>query len=402
MQSSDVIILGGGLVGLTLALALDAHGITSQVVDPLDPVKALAADFDGRASAIASASWRMLEAIGVAEDLRPHGCAIHRIEVRDGNQPNCLDFTTAEDEEPLGTMVENRVLRRLLHQRTRAAAGITLHMPDKAGNIERGPFGVSAVLQSGEICEAPLLLVCEGRNSPTRSAAGIRIASWTYDHAAIISAFDHSRDHGNVAHEIFFPAGPFALLPLAPGTRSALVWTVKASDAAGVMALSERAFLAEITRRAGGLLGEISLAAPRSSYPLGFHHAATITADRLALVGDAAHGIHPIAGQGLNLGFRDVAALVEILVEGGRLGLDLGDTQLLARYQSWRSVDALAVSIATDSLTRLFGLPGATPRAIRRIGLGAVGRIPALKRFFMAEARGQNGDLPRLLQGELV
>lgn len=402
MEQSDVIILGGGLVGLTLALALDAHGLTSQVVDPMDPAKALAAGFDGRASAIASASWRMLEAIEVAEALRPHGCAIHRIEVRDGLQADALDFTTADDDEPLGIMVENRVLRQVLRERAEAAGGITLLPPDKAAHIERGDHGVTATLESGTILKAPLLLVCEGRNSPTRQNAGIRIAAWKYDHAAIISAFDHRIDHRNIAHEIFYPAGPFALLPLLPGTRSALVWTVKASDAAGVMALSERAFLAEIAKRSGGLLGDIQLAAPRQSYPLGFHHAANITADRLALVGDAAHGIHPIAGQGLNLGFRDVAALVEVLVEGKRLGLDLGDAQLLARYQRWRSVDSLAVSVATDSLTRLFGIPGRPASAIRRFGLGAVQKLPPLKRAFMAEARGTGGDLPKLLQGEAV
>ena len=399
MDSHDVIILGGGLVGLTLAIALEHHGLTAAVIDPMDPEKALAAGFDGRASAIASASWRMLETVGIAERLAPHGCAIHRIEVRDGLQKDALDFTTAEDDEPLGIMVENRVLRQVLREVSLERVGLALHMPDRATAVERGEHGVTATLASGKVIKAPLLLACEGRNSPTRDAAGIRIAYWKYDHAAIISAFDHSIDHQNVAHEIFYPAGPFALLPLKPGTRSALVWTVKAADAPGVMALSERAFLAEVSKRTGGLLGEISLATPRSAYPLGFHHAATITAQRLALVGDAAHGIHPIAGQGLNLGFRDVAALVEVLVEGARLGLDLGDAQLLARYQRWRSVDSLAVSVATDTLTRLFGIPGKPASAIRRFGLGMVQKLPPLKAAFMAEARGTGGDLPRLLQG---
>ena len=402
MDSSDVIILGGGLVGLTLAIALEKHGLTSAVVDPMDPAKALAAGFDGRASAIASASWRMLDTVGVAGRLEPYGCAIHRIEVRDGLQKGALDFTTAEDDEPLGIMVENRVLRQALRDAALEAAGIALNVPDRAAAIERDETGVRITLNSGKTLKAPLLLACEGRNSPTREAAGIRIAQWKYDHTAIISAFDHEKNHGNVAHEIFYPAGPFALLPLKPGTRSALVWTVKAGDAAGIMALSERAFLAEISKRSGGLLGTVSLAAPRSSYPLGFHHAARITAQRLALVGDAAHGIHPIAGQGLNLGFRDVAALVQVLVEGARLGLDLGDAQLLARYERWRSVDSLAVSVATDTLTRLFGIPGKPASAIRRFGLGAVQKLPPLKALFMAEARGKNGDLPKLLQGVAV
>ncbi|MBL0001884.1 MAG: FAD-dependent monooxygenase [Sphingomonadales bacterium] len=402
MDSHDVIILGGGLVGLTLAIALERHGLTAAVVDPLDPEKALAAGFDGRASAIASASWRMLDALGIAETLKPHGCAIHRIEVRDGLQKHALDFTTAEDDEPLGYMLENRTLRQALREAAVGATGVTLHMPDRAASVERNETGVHMTLASGRQIRGQLLLACEGRKSPTREAAGIRTAKWGYDHVAVISAFDHTKDHHNIAHEIFYSAGPFALLPLNPGTRSALVWTVSPKDAEGVLALSERAFLAEVTKRAGGLLGEISLAAPRSSYPLDFHHATRITAQRLALVGDAAHGSHPIAGQGLNLGFRDVAALVEVLVDGARLGLDLGDAQLLARYERWRSVDTLAVSLATDTLTRLFGIPGKPATAIRRLGLGAVQKLAPLKSIFMAEARGTSGDLPKLLQGAVV
>jgi 2-octaprenyl-6-methoxyphenol hydroxylase len=399
MERVDVIILGGGLVGQTLALALDAYGLMSAIVDPMDPATALAAGFDGRASAIASASWKMLDVIGVANALKPLGCPIHRIEVRDGLQKGALDFTTAAEDEPLGTMVENRVLRSALRDAVLKAKGVTLHVPDKAAEVVRDASGVRVTLEGGQTLSASLLVAAEGRNSPTRAAAGIKIANWKYDHSAIISAFDHSVDHGGVAHEIFYPAGPFALLPLKPGTRSALVWTVKAADAQGILALSERAFLAEISKRTGGLLGDISMAAPRSTYPLGFHHAAHITAERLALVGDAAHGIHPIAGQGLNLGFRDVAALVEVLVDGARLGLDLGDAQLLTRYERWRSLDSLLVSVATDSLTRLFGIPGKSASAVRRLGLGAVQRISPLKSVFMAEARGTSGALPKLLQG---
>jgi 2-octaprenyl-6-methoxyphenol hydroxylase len=402
MTSHDVIILGGGLVGMALGLALDRHGLTSAIIDPLPSDTVLAPNFDGRASAVASASWRMFEAIGIAPALEPHGCAIRRIEVRDGLQKGALDFTVADDEEPLGIMLENRVLRKTLRDSVSAADNVTLYIPDKAASVERGEHRVTIKLETGDTLTAPLLIAAEGRNSPTRSAAGIAVAQWRYDHVAIISAFDHSIDHNHVAHELFFSDGPFALLPLLPGTRSALVWTVKAKDAEGVMALSERAFLAEVSKRTGGILGEISLAAPRSSYPLGFHHAATITAQRLALVGDAAHGIHPIAGQGVNLGYRDVAALTEILTQGVRLGLDLGDPQLLTRYQRWRSLDSLAVSAATDGLNRLFGIPGKTPRAIRRFGLESVQKIYPLKSLFMAEARGTSGDLPKLLQGELV
>ena len=402
MEKTDIIILGGGLIGQTLAIALDHYGLRSAVVDPVPGEQTLSADFDGRASAIASASWRMLDMIGVGEALKPYGCAIHTIEVRDGPQKGALDFTTPSDDEPLGTMVENRILRRVLRERIARAANVALHVPRKASQVARDAHGVQVTLDNGEVLAAPLLIAAEGRNSPMRALAGINVAHWKYDGIAIISAFDHSINHRNVAHEIFFHAGPFALLPLLPGTRSALVWTVKPDDAAGILALSERAFVAEIAKRTGGLLGTISMAAPRSSYKLGFHHAAHITGERLALVGDAAHGIHPIAGQGLNLGFRDVAALTQILVEGARMGIDLGDAQLLKRYERWRGLDTMLVSVATDGLNRLFGIPGGPASAIRRFGLGAVGKIAPLRSLFMAEARGLNGDLPNLLQGVAV
>lgn len=400
MERTDTLILGGGLVGLTAALALDAHGISSVVIDPAPPATTLAPTFDGRASAIASASWKMLEAIGIAEQLRPHGCPIRRIEVRDGLQHGALDFTP--EEGALGTMVENRVLRKTLYAAASNAANITLKIPNRAAHVVRDASGVVVTLDDQTEVRADVLIAAEGRNSPTRTAAGIRVARWQYDHAAIISAFDHSVPHDNVAHEIFYPDGPFALLPMLPGNRSALVWTVAAKDAPGVMALSDSAFAAEAAKRTGGLLGELSSAAPRTSWPLGFHHAARITDTRLALVGDAAHGIHPIAGQGLNLGFRDVAALVEVLVDGSRTGLDLGDAMLLERYQRWRSLDTLMVATATDTLTRLFGIPGKTASKVRRFGLGAVQRIKPLKDVFMAEARGETGKLPKLLAGMTV
>jgi 2-octaprenyl-6-methoxyphenol hydroxylase len=278
-------------------------------------------------------------------------------------------------------------------------------MQRRAVAVERGAHGVTATLDDGSTVRAPLLVAAEGRNSPMREAAGIRVARWSYDHHAIVSAFNHARPHDNIAYEIFYPAGPFALLPLnddAGGHRSAIVWSVRAHDGPAMLKLSDRGFMAEAEKRMGGFLGALSNLSPRASYPLGFHHAATITAERLALVGDAAHGIHPIAGQGLNLGFRDVAALAQVLVEGKRLGLDLGDAQLLARYQRWRGLDTLMVAAATDGLNRLFGLPGRTASAVRRLGIAAVDRIGPLKERFMAEARGESGELPRLLIGELA
>lgn len=403
--STDVIILGGGLVGTTLALALARSGLASVVVDPADPAVTLAPGFDGRASAIASASGRMLDAIGIGEAIAGQGCPIRHIRVSDGLAPGKLDFVPDADDDPLGVMYENKLLRRTLFDAATASPLVDLRMLTRADVVERGPSGVVATLTDGTTVRAPLLVAAEGRNSPTREAAGIRVARWSYDHHAIVGAFHHERPHGNIAYEIFYPAGPFALLPLPDdeiGHRSAIVWSVEARNGPGLAKLGDRAFLAEAEARMGGFLGALSAPSPRASYPLGFHHAATIVGDRLALVGDAAHGIHPIAGQGLNLGFRDVAALAEVLVEGKRLGLDLGDAQLLARYGRWRGLDTLAVAAATDTLTRLFGVRGGTASAVRRFGIAAVDAIPAIKNRFMSEARGESGQLPRLLEGAAI
>jgi 2-octaprenyl-6-methoxyphenol hydroxylase len=405
MQHADVIILGGGLVGMTLAIALDAHGLTSIVVDPADPAAQLAKGFDGRASAVASASHHMLEAIGVGERLAGQGCPIATIRVSDGLTPKALVFDAPAESGPLGVMYENRLLRAALHDAAASAAGVTLLMKARPATVERDATSARVTLADGRAITGSLLIGAEGRNSPTREAARINVARWSYHHAATIATLGHERPHHNVAHEIFYPAGPFALLPMtddAEGHRSAIVWTMDERDGPAMLALPDRAFLAEAEKRMGGMLGKLRSASPRSSYPLGFHHTARITDTRLALVGDAAHGIHPIAGQGLNLGFRDVAALAEVLVEGVRLGMDPGDAQLLARYERWRALDSFLVAASTDGLTRLFGVPGPAARAVRRFGLGMVGRIPALKRGFMAEARGETGTMPKLLTGITV
>ncbi|MBS0503472.1 MAG: UbiH/UbiF/VisC/COQ6 family ubiquinone biosynthesis hydroxylase [Proteobacteria bacterium] len=401
-MQSDVIILGGGLVGLTLALALDAHGLSSIVVDPADPASVLAPGFDGRASAIASASWNMLQAIGLGDRLDGKGCPISTIRVSDGLKPGALDFQPAGDAEPLGIMFENRLLRQTLHAAAANAKHVTLLMPARPVETVRGLHDVTVRLADGREACAPLLIAAEGRNSPTRAAAGINVARWSYEHTAIIAAVEHEKPHDNVAYEIFYPTGPFAILPMLPGNRSALVWSVAKEDAAGYLKLGPRAFTAELEKQMGGFLGHLTLLAPLSSYPLGFHHAGRITDQRLALVGDAAHGIHPIAGQGLNLGLRDAAALTEVLVEGARLGLDPGDAQLLKRYERWRSLDTFLVAASTDGLARLFGIKGEAASAVRRFGLSAVQRVAPLKSFFVAEARGEYGDKPKLLSGLTV
>jgi 2-octaprenyl-6-methoxyphenol hydroxylase len=401
MDRADVIIFGGGLVGLALASALDSSGVSAIVVDPADPAPRGEAAFDGRTSAVSSSSMRMLQTIGVAEHLAEPGCPIWRIAVADGLKPGGLHFDP-DDEEPLGFMHENRNLRTALRVRAQAGKNIWLMWKSRVTAAERGEYGVVVSLEDGRKLSAPLLVAADGRNSATREQAGIAVARWKYDHQAIVSVLRHERPHEHVAYEIFYPTGPFALLPMNDdkvGHRSAIVWSVRDEDAAGWLSLNDEDFAAEAQTAMGGFLGEIAMLAPRSSYPLGFHHAARITAQRLALVGDAAHAIHPIAGQGLNLGFRDVAALAEVLVEGARLGLDLGDKQLLDRYQRWRSLDALSVAFATDTLTRIYGVRGATASAIRRFGMGLVGRISPLRQRLMSEARGTSGDLPLLLRG---
>jgi 2-octaprenyl-6-methoxyphenol hydroxylase len=399
MERADVIILGGGLVGLTLAIALDKHGLTSIVVDPVDPEKTITPQYDGRATAVSSSSWRMLETIGVGERLEGQGCPIETIRVSDGLEPGGLQFEPPADDDPLGIMFENRLLRAALRDAAMECENVTLLMPATPAEVVRDLNGVRVALEDSQLIAAPLLIGAEGRNSPTRESANIPIARWSYDHAAIVATVTHERHHENAAYEIFYPTGPFAILPMLPGTRSAIVWSIPAGDSTAMLDLPDRAMAAEIEKRMGGFLGPIELSGPRSFYRLGFHHAATITAQRLALVGDAGHGIHPIAGQGLNLGFRDAAALAQVLVEGGRLGLDLGDAQLLSRYERWRSLDTFMVAAATDGLTRLYGIPGRTASAVRRLGMGAVQRIGPLKNRLMAEARGETGDLPLLLRG---
>jgi 2-octaprenyl-6-methoxyphenol hydroxylase len=401
-KTCDLVILGGGLVGMTLALAAAKKGLSSHVIDRADPAELTAEGFDDRATAISTASWHLFENIGIAGGLEQFACDIASIAVTDQNKPGRLDFEPSEGGGTLGRMFPNRRLRLALFEA--AAQEPLIHWVAKAHVTERqrSEYGVAAVLADGRKLKGRLMIAAEGRQSPTRDAAGITLAKWDYKHRAIIAGLTHEKPHGNVAWEIFYPAGPFALLPLkddADNThRSSLVWTVSESDAAGVTKLGDRAFLAEIEKRMGGVLGTVLSVGQRSSYPLGFHHTAKITAERLALIGDAGHGIHPIAGQGLNLGLRDVGALVEVLAEGARLGLDPGDPELLKRYETWRGLDSFMVALATDGLTRLFGVPGKTASAVRRLGMAAVQRTPMLKNFFMDEARGVSGDLPELLR----
>jgi 2-octaprenyl-6-methoxyphenol hydroxylase len=401
-ESRDLLILGGGLVGMALALAAAKKGMSSHVIDRADPAELTAEGFDERATAISTASWHMFTNIGIADGLEKFACDIASIAVTDQQKPGRIDFQPDETQGTLGRMFPNRRLRLALFEAAAEEPLINWVSKAEVTERQRSEYGVAAVLASGEKLKGRLMIAAEGRQSPTRDEAGFTLAKWDYKHRAVIAGITHAKPHDNVAWEIFYPAGPFALLPMnddADGThRSSLVWTVSEEDGRGVMKLGDRAFLAEVQKRMGDVLGEVTSVGTRSSWPLGFHHTAKITDERLALVGDAAHGIHPIAGQGLNLGLRDAAALVEVLADGARLGLDPGDAQLLKRYENWRGLDSFMVSLATDTLTRLVGLPGPVASAARRLGMSAVQRTDILKTFFMDEARGVSGDLPELLR----
>ncbi|NBC37469.1 ubiquinone biosynthesis protein UbiH [Novosphingobium sp. FSY-8] len=400
----DLVILGGGLVGMTLALAAARHGMSSHVVERADPADLTADGVDGRASAISAASWNLFTNIGLAEALAPLGCPIDSIAVTDGMKPGRIDFKPDAGDGSLGMMFANRDIRLALFEAARNQPLIAWHTQADVVKRERDAHGVAATLADGRVLTGSLMVGAEGRRSPTRDEEGIGLVAWDYHHHAIVTALAHEKPHDGVAWEIFYSAGPFALLPLRDlpdgRHRSALVWTVPAKDGPGVMALSDAAFLAEVAKRMDGLYGGLELIAQRMCYPLTYQNATRIVGDRLALVGDAAHGMHPIAGQGLNLGLRDVGALVEVLIEGMRLGLEPGDAQLLTRYERWRALDTFTVMSVMDGIVRLFGVPGRTASAVRRIGMGAVQRMPGLKRFFMNEARGTSGRLPQLLQAQ--
>jgi 2-octaprenyl-6-methoxyphenol hydroxylase len=402
-ETRDLVILGGGLVGMTLALAAARAGMTAHVVERGDPADLTGEHADGRASAISTASWNLFGNVGIADALEPLGCPIEAIAVTDGMKPGRIDFRPKPEEGSLGRMFANRDLRLALFAAAEGEAAIAWHTRAEVIDRMRGPHGVSVTLADGQVLRASLMVAAEGRQSPTRDEAGFSLARWDYSHRAIVTALTHELPHEGVAWEIFYPAGPFALLPLLDlpdgRHRSALVWTVAEKDAPGVLKMPDSMFVDEARKKMHGIFGALELAAPRMSYPLKFHHSRKLAEHRLALVGDAAHGMHPIAGQGLNLGLRDVGALVEVLAEGMRLGLEPGDAQLLARYEKWRSLDAFMVMSVTDGLTRLFGIPGRLPSAARRLGMGAVQRLPALKRLFMDEARGMSGKLPELLRG---
>lgn len=407
VTKTDVVIAGGGLVGLTLGIALAQAGIGVVVVDQQKPSAALEPNFDGRASAIAFASLRMFAALGLTPLLHGRTQPITEIMVSDGDlvngaAPFFLHFDHAEiGGAPLGEMVENRHTRFALHHVAAETPGLTLIAPASITSVVTSARCATLTLSDGQAIEAALCVAADGRDSPLRAQMGIRNTSWSYDQTAIVATLAHERPHNGVAHELFLPAGPFAILPLT-GQRSSIVWTERKAAAPAFMQLSDRDFLAEVSKRFGDQWGALALEGPRFSYPLSLQLASTYVGQRFVLAGDAAHGVHPIAGQGLNLGLRDVAALAETIVDAARLGQDMGSEPVLMRYQRWRAFDNTALAGIMDGLNRLFSNDLKPIRALRTLGLGLVNEIGPLRRLFMRQAGGDMGDLPRLLRGEPV
>ena len=401
----ELLVAGGGLNGLLLGIACADVGLAVAVVDRQDPTTMLGEAFDGRASAIAYGSKLVLEGTGVWPAVAGEAEPIREIRVADDGSPLFLHYDHRDlgpegsGDTPLGYIVENRVLRRALVERARALPGLTLLAPQTVEAAARDDAAAVATLGDGSTLSARLVAAADGKESPLRKAAGIRTVEWRYRQTGIVTTVAHERPHGGIAVEHFLPAGPFAILPMT-GNRSSIVWTENVALAPHLVTLPDAEFAEELGARFGDFLGAIEPVGPRWAYPLSLMQAERYTARRLALVGEAAHVIHPIAGQGLNVGIRDVAALAEAIVDARRLGLDIGDDGVLERYQRWRRLDAILLAAVTDGLNRLFSNTIAPVKLARDFGLAAVNRMPPLKRLLMQHAMGTLGDRPRLARGE--
>jgi 2-octaprenyl-6-methoxyphenol hydroxylase len=402
----DVLIGGGGVAGLALAVALRqglGEGFAVMVADPaLDR-----APSDPRASAIVAAAQRLFEAIGVWAAVAGEAQPILDMVVTDSRltdavRPVFLTFDgDAEPGQPFAHMVENGPLHAALLERARETGVVLRRAGISEFALSQSGGGVSVALTGGERLRARLLVAADGAHSGIRARAGIPTRGWNYGQSAIVTTVAHERDHGGRAEEHFLPAGPFAILPL-KHCRSSIVWTEHAAEAERILALPDGDFHEELERRFGLHLGEIKAEGARRAYPIGLWIARAFIGPRLALIGDAAHVIHPIAGQGLNMGLKDVAALAETIVDAARLGLDPGAGAVLERYQRWRRFDTMAMGVATDGLNRLFSNRSDVLRLVRDVGLGLVDRMPPLKHVFIREAAGLLGEVPKLLKGEAL
>ncbi len=412
-RHADISISGAGFAGLSLAIAL-ARSLGPElrivVVDRDAAPHPEAGRDDPRAVAISASSRHLLEAIGVWDRLADHAQPVTRIEITDSNldagiRPVLLawdnDLDEARGPSTAAHIAPLPALNAALEQAAAAERSIEIVRPAAARTFAASEFAAEMTLESGDMILAPLAVAADGRNSILRQASGIKTVGWPYEQVGIATTVEHELDHGGVAVQHFLPAGPFAILPL-PGRRSCVTWTESAAERRRIMALDDTAFLDELDLRFGGKLGRLKLAGRRKAWPLSVHLARAYIADRLALVGDAAHGVHPIAGQGLNLAFRDVAAMTEVIADATRTGLDIGSSAVLERYERWRRFDSMLAAGAFDAINAFFSQENRLLRSAREVGLQLVDRLPALKRTFVTEAAGLTGDLPKLLRGELA
>ena len=413
-QDADVIIAGAGIAGATLALSLAQAGLKPVLIDPVVFHAQVAPSFDGRASAIAYAAYRQWRALGLADALDGHAQRIEQILVTDSSTPGAgshgplpffLRFDSAEiadrsDGEPLGYLLENRHIRAALAAAVQAA-GIEVLAPARVAKATFGARAAEVALADGRTLSAPLVVGAEGRGSVIRTEAGIGAIGWDYPQTGVVATVRMERPHEGVAHEYFLPGGPFAILPLT-GNRASLVWTESTARGAALKTARAEIFQAHLERRFGDFLGGLTVEGPVFTYPLSLQLAERFTAPRVALLGDAAHGVHPIAGQGLNLGLKGAAALAEVLVDALRLGEDIGSEVVLERYAAWRRFDTVTLSAGMDVFVRLFSNDNPLLRLVRGAGMAAVNRVAPARRFFMHEAGGAVGDLPRLLKGEAL
>ena len=413
-EAADVIIAGAGMAGATLALSLARAGLRPVLIDPVVFEAQVAPTFDGRASAIAYAAYRQWRALGLAEALDPHAQRIEQILVTDGRTPGAagggpgpfyLRFDSAEiadrsEGEPLGYLLENRHTRAALAAAV-TAAGIEVLAPARVASAVFEGRGATVTLADGRTLSAPLVVGAEGRGSVIREAAGIGALGWDYAQTGVVTTVRLERPHEGVAHEYFLPGGPFAILPLTDN-RASLVWTESNARGAALKAARPEIFQAHLERRFGDFLGAIAVEGPIFAYPLSLQLAERFIGPRVALLGDAVHAVHPIAGQGLNLGLKGAAALAQVIVDASRLGEDIGSEAVLERYAAWRRFDTVTLSAGMDAFVRLFSNDNPLVRLVRGAGMAAVNPVGPARRFFMHEAGGAVGDLPRLLRGEAL
>lgn len=388
-MTQKTIIIGAGLTGMTMACSLAANDIPVTVIEQADINDIRKKESDGRTSAISYGSVEIFKKIGLWDTMQDHAGAILDIHITDGNSPVFLHYDhKLVGSHPMGYIIENYHIRESLFKRAAELKNLTIISPAKYTSVERNQNNVRVTLENGEVLDAALLIAAEGRMSKIRKQAGIKTTGWTYDQHGIVCTVKHEKNHDGIAYERFLAAGPFAILPMQGGYHSSIVWTEKSELAPLFMAMDDVEFLEHLESRFGDFLGRLEVVGKRFCYPLALSHAARYSDTRLALIGDAAHGIHPIAGQGFNLGIRDVPVLTDLIVQQKNLGLDIGTASILSEYEKLRKYDSTSLIAITDILNRLFSNNIFPLKIARQIGLGAIEKLPGVKKFFMRHAMG--------------